>query len=243
MTQAGGVPEPMAEDEAPQGVVADLQQVIQNFIAQHPQAAQVPAAQLVEVVEVQVQAEGQGEVQAEVQAEVQGEVQGEVQAEVQGEGEVQAPPLVPAPPPPPPPPPAAPPDRRALIGAQLALFMGAYPNAGAIGQDVPGALVQLTTNMGNVGIVYQQAATSRQNNPGVHGLHIGELLDMLHTLTTFANQAGFQEDRFWDKLVTMHEIMTEDPDAEDDEDGDGDGEDGGHHDGDDMSEDDMGDET
>jgi hypothetical protein len=45
------------------------------------------------------------------------------------------------------PPPAAP-TRRGLIAQELASFMGVYDSAEAIAADVPGALAQLTENLG-----------------------------------------------------------------------------------------------
>jgi hypothetical protein len=98
--------------------------------------------------------------------------------------------------------------RQQLIAGELQLFMNAYPNAAAISANLPGALAQLTANLGNAGIAYQQNAQSRANNPGVNGLQVGELIDMLHTLNTVQAPA-FQANRFWDKLVKMHEIMNE----------------------------------
>jgi hypothetical protein len=160
MTQ-GGAPE--------QGVAAGLQQVVQNFLVQNPQAAQLPAGQLV--------------------------------------GAVQAPP----------PPPPAPPRRKLLIAQELASFMAVFATAAAVGQNVAGALLQLTQNLGNVGIVYRDREKSKANNDGVNGLQIGELLDMLNTLNAFANRPGFKADKFWNKLVTMHEIMSEDPEEKEKE--------------------------
>lgn len=101
--------------------------------------------------------------------------------------------------------------RQQLIAEELQKFMTAFPNAAAVAGNLPAALKQLTTNLGNVGIVYQQNEQSKANNPGVNGLQVGELLDMLHTLNQFAgNPSAFQADKFWKKLVTMYEVMSED---------------------------------
>jgi hypothetical protein len=147
-----------------------LQQAVQNFVAQNPQAVNIPPGQFV----------------AAAQA---------------------GPPAVPPPQ-----------SRRALIAAELQSFMNVYPDANTIAANLPGALIQFTQNMGNVGIVFRQDNQSARNNPGVDPFHVRELIDMLSTLNN--RQAAFQADRFWHKLVTMRDIMLQPDETDDDTDSD-----------------------
>jgi hypothetical protein len=97
------------------------------------------------------------------------------------------------------------------IATQLTIFINMYPGQLNGVADTTQAYNDLVVRLGNVGIVYQQNQLSRNNNPGVNGLHIGELLDMLNTLHTFGpgGQQGFLPQKFWQKLQTMQEIMQE----------------------------------
>ncbi len=45
----------------------------------------------------------------------------------------------------------------------------------------------------------------------MRGLWIGEIIEMLHTLSQFLEDAtGFLPKKFWDKVETMRDIMGED---------------------------------
>jgi hypothetical protein len=102
-------------------------------------------------------------------------------------------------------------DRQQMIAAELTNFINVYPGQLNGVPDTTQAYNNLATCLGNVGIVYQQNQQSRENNPGVNGLHIGELLDMLRTLYMFGpgGEQGFKPQKFWQKLETMQEVMQE----------------------------------
>jgi hypothetical protein len=101
--------------------------------------------------------------------------------------------------------------RQQLIAAELTTFINMYPGQLSGVTDTTQAYNDLAARLGNAGIIYQQNKQSRDNNPGVNGLHIGELLDMLRTLYMFGpdGQQGFKPQKFWQKLETMQEVMQE----------------------------------
>ena len=96
-----------------------------------------------------------------------------------------------------------------IIQKALDIFVNNW-TADAVNQNVRGAYNDLSGLLRNLGIRYGDNAGSRRNFPNVHGLHIGEILDMLHTLHMFLDDAaGFKPQKFWDKLLTMREMMEE----------------------------------
>ena len=101
-------------------------------------------------------------------------------------------------------------DQYAAIYKQLNAFYLAW-TADGVAADVCGAYDDLATRMGHVGIALGDNAGSRSANPLVRGLWIGEIIDMIRTLSLFLNNSrGFLPQKFWDKLTAMREVMGED---------------------------------
>ena len=101
-------------------------------------------------------------------------------------------------------------DQYAAIYKQLNAFCNAW-TADGIAADVCGAYDDLAKRMGHVGIALGDNAGSRSANPLVRGLWIGEIIDMIRTLSLFLNDSrGFLPRKFWDKLTAMREVMGED---------------------------------
>ena len=101
-------------------------------------------------------------------------------------------------------------DQYAAIYKQLNAFYLAW-TADGIAADVCGAYDDLAARMAKVGIALGDNAGSRAANPLVRGLWIGEIIDMIRTLSLFLDDSrGFLPRKFWDKLTTMRDIMGED---------------------------------
>lgn len=98
--------------------------------------------------------------------------------------------------------------RAALIAYELDQFITRWGSGAAVAANLPLAYQELAYYLGNVGIVYQDQAGSKTRNPGVNGLHIGELLDLLHTLYTFG-PTQFIPGKFWSKITMMLDVMRE----------------------------------
>src|SRR5690349_14180988 len=97
--------------------------------------------------------------------------------------------------------------RAALIADWLEVFINQWGSGEAVADDLAGAYASLADCLGNAGIAYGDNDNSKANNPGVNGLHVGELLDMLRTLYTLASAPeDFLPDKFWSKATTMLEV-------------------------------------
>ena len=101
-------------------------------------------------------------------------------------------------------------DQYEAIYKQLNAFYLAW-SADGVAADVCGAYDDLAARMGKVGIALGDNAGSMAANPLVRGLWIGEIIDMIRTLSLFLNDSrGFLPQKFWDKLTAMRNVMGED---------------------------------
>jgi hypothetical protein len=101
--------------------------------------------------------------------------------------------------------------RAAVIADALDGFINQWQNQDTVAGYLAEAYDSLATWLAGAGINYQDNEGSKQANPGVNGLQIGEVLDLLHTLYTFSygGSAGFLPAKFWHKLIIMRDVMRE----------------------------------
>ena len=97
------------------------------------------------------------------------------------------------------------------IAVQLKAFQTAWPKPQLVA-DPAGARAAFAKRMGSVEIFYNDDRGSKERNAKVRGVHIGEILEMLHTLNN--HRKDLPVGRFLQKLDTLIRVLGGAPDEE-----------------------------